>query len=196
MGIYYFAVDHNLKKQMGSPKMFSLSGRNSFSPNNPFPHMVMMENYYGNNFELINDVNSTFEHEYEDVTKETYQKLKDEFPYYNWDECCFIEQESVPNEERLKISEMAKDMNSELKYTNRGFAFYNFEDRNAEKCSLQKSSIIDEEECVWLGRNENAKPHPTLGIEMSPRMLLTQSQAKWLGELLIKFSESGHLNNE
>ena len=91
MGIYYFAVDHIAKKQIWSPKNFSPSGKNVFSPNNPFPHMVMMENFYGNNFEFISDICTTYEHEYEDVTEEVYIKLKMLFPYFNWDECEFAE---------------------------------------------------------------------------------------------------------
>ena len=83
----------------------------------------------------------------------------------------------------------------ELKQTNRGFKYYDFEDHNGVKCSLQKSSLADEE-CVWLGSNKNSPPHPRLGIEMSPRMHLTQSQAKWLGELLIDFSKTGDLYNK
>lgn len=38
-------------------------------------------------------------------------------------------------------------------HTARGFDLINFEDRNGCKCSLQKSSLADED-CVWLGMDE------------------------------------------
>lgn len=37
-----------------------------------------------------------------------------------------------------------------MSHTQRGFAFTKFEDRNGDKCSLQKSSIVTED-CVWFG---------------------------------------------
>lgn len=80
---------------------------------------------------------------------------------------------------------------SELQYTNRGFEYYKFQDYNRHDCTLQKSSLIADEYCVWLGREKNAEPH--LGYEMSPRMHLTQSQARWLGEKLLHFAETGDL---
>lgn len=80
----------------------------------------------------------------------------------------------------------------EKQVTNRGFTVYNFRDSYDKECSLQQSSICDDEECLWLGCDRNAPPH--LGHEMSPRMHLTQSQAKWLGKMLIAFSKNGTLD--
>jgi len=84
----------------------------------------------------------------------------------------------------------------EVKVTRRGFEIIQFVDHNGEECSLQKSSIIDEEECIWLGCDNNRKPHHVTGDELSPRMHLTQSQAKWIGKLLIKFSKTGRFSDE
>ena len=44
-------------------------------------------------------------------------------------------------------------MFSEMKRTHRGFRFYEFNDRNDHKCSMQKSSIATEH-CIWLGLDD------------------------------------------
>ena len=41
-----------------------------------------------------------------------------------------------------------------IKKTNRGFQYIEFEDRNMEKCSIQESSIATEP-CLWLGVDDN-----------------------------------------
>lgn len=97
---------------------------------------------------------------------------------------------------REKMADSEKDSEFEsprFQVTNRGFGYFKFNDYNRRECTLQKSSLIADEYCVWLGREKNEEPH--LGHEMSPRMHLTQSQAKWLGEKLIKFAETGELSD-
>jgi len=98
---------------------------------------------------------------------------------------------------REKMADSEKDSEFEspgFQVTNRGFWYFKFNDYNGHKCSLQKSSLADEY-CVWLGREKNEEPHHVTGHEMSPRMHLTQSQAKWLGEKLIKFAKTGELSD-
>jgi hypothetical protein len=54
MGIYYFAVDYSLKKQMWAPKKFS--DKCIYHPNHPLPQMIAMKNCQGYNFKIVNDV--------------------------------------------------------------------------------------------------------------------------------------------
>lgn len=84
-----------------------------------------------------------------------------------------------------------KKFKPKFRYTKRGFSVYEFKDQYGKDCSLQHSSIVEKEQYIWLGREKNEPDH--LGHELSPRMHLSQSQAKWLGEKLIKFAETGSL---
>ena len=106
--------------------------------------------------------------------------------------------------------------NEEVKHTNRGFRFYEFEDRNGYNCTIQKSSAATEDS-IWLGL-ESASPQALHGdatklgvkhdktcgwvdfpipeeVSLNTRMHLTQDQAKELGKMLLHFAESGELPN-
>lgn len=96
-------------------------------------------------------------------------------------------------------------MLSDLKHTHRGFRYYEFEDRNGHKCSLQKSSIATEE-CIWLGLDSadptrlvygegwvDASDQIPEGVELNTRMHLTQEQAGILAKQLSVFAETGEL---
>lgn len=81
MGIYWSAVDWIQEKQFQAPKDFSIKAPGIFHPNNPFPNMVMMKNYQGYNFELVNDMSTEYETScsFEDITEEVYKEYKDYF---------------------------------------------------------------------------------------------------------------------
>lgn len=104
--------------------------------------------------------------------------------------------------------------NVEAKHTGRGFRFYEFKDFNGHECTIQKSSIANEN-AIWLGL-ESASPKilhcdaTRLGIEhnktcgwidypiphevsLNTRMHLTKEQAKELAKMLLHFAESGEL---
>ena len=98
--------------------------------------------------------------------------------------------------------------------TNRGFALIDFTDDNNEKCSLQKSSSVDEH--IWLGLSEvvpqiMVKDAIKLGlhtvktcgwqpyclpeeVKVFSRMHLNRIQAKQLAKELICFAKTGKLN--
>lgn len=101
-----------------------------------------------------------------------------------------------------------------LKHTHRGFRYYEFEDRNGHKCTLQKSSVATEN-CIWLGL-EDADPQCLHGdarklgvatnktsgwvkypipeeVSLNTRMHLTQEQAGVLAKQLAIFAETGEL---
>lgn len=63
--------------------------------------------------------------------------------------------------------------------TLRGFDLIEFKDRNGRDCTLQKSSVADEE-CIWLGQGDN-------------RMHLSQDDVKPLIRLLQYFEAEGEL---
>lgn len=67
----------------------------------------------------------------------------------------------------------------EKKTTARGFAYYNFIDRNGHHCKLQKSSVASED-AIWLG---------TEGEEMH----LNKEHIVMLLPVLSKFVETGEL---
>lgn len=72
----------------------------------------------------------------------------------------------------------------------RGFLRGEFKDRYGEKCSIQKSSLADED-CIWLGCN-----HETVDGQGRPcgaRMHLTRQMAADLLPHLLKFIETGEL---
>ncbi len=82
MGIYLCAVDKNSKTKIEPPKGFPIKGTAIFAPGNPFPAMVMMMNYYGYNYELINDIGRHDEYygnEYIDITDEVFEKYRNKF---------------------------------------------------------------------------------------------------------------------
>lgn len=101
---------------------------------------------------------------------------------------------------------------SDLKHTQRGFAYIEFQDRYEHKCSLQKSSLATED-AIWFGIDD-ANPQVLhgdarrLGIEtdatsgwvpyplpaevsLATRMHLTQDQVRELLPTLIHFAETG-----
>lgn len=82
MGIYYFAVDYKQKKQMWSPKNYS--DKCIYWPNHPLPQMIAFKNCNGFDFQIVNDVSTHEEHEFEDVTNQVYAEWKSKFPDYDW----------------------------------------------------------------------------------------------------------------
>lgn len=82
MGIYYFAVDYSNEEQMWAPGKWS--DKCIYHPNHPLPHMIAMKNCQGCHFEIVNDVSTYEEHEFKDVTDAVYQKLKQSFPDFDW----------------------------------------------------------------------------------------------------------------
>jgi hypothetical protein len=60
----------------------------------------------------------------------------------------------------------------ECSYTERGFALYEFKDTSGATCSIQKSSVIDEER-IWLGADE-------LGLKAFYGMKPGQTQGEWV----------------
>lgn len=101
---------------------------------------------------------------------------------------------------------------SELKHTQRGFAYIEFQDHYDNKCSLQKSSLAFED-AIWFGIDD-ANPQvmaidaKSVGVEteeatgwvpyklpaavsLTTRMHLTQDQVRELLPTLIHFAETG-----
>ncbi len=64
-------------------------------------------------------------------------------------------------------------------YTDRNFLRGDFDDRNDMPCSIQQSSLADEE-ALWLGSGQQ-------------RMHLTREMARKLGNLLINFANTGDM---
>jgi hypothetical protein len=101
----------------------------------------------------------------------------------------------------------------EMKATERGFALLEFKDRNGVECSLQKSSLADDE-CIWLGCDdiglkrftpkskggngwedvdlEQDHPYGVTHIA-NTRMHLNQEQVRALLPYLQHFAETGYL---
>jgi len=91
-----------------------------------------------------------------------------------------------------------------IKHTARGFALGEFTDRNGKACSIQKSSIADED-CIWLGCDEiglielipgqgwTPVAMPTHVHQANTRMHLNQEQVKALLPLLKRFVRKGEL---
>lgn len=101
---------------------------------------------------------------------------------------------------------------SDLKHTQRGFAYIEFFDHYDNKCSLQKSSIASQD-AIWLGVDDAnpqvmARDAATLGVKtnettgwvpyplpaavsLTTRMHLTQDQVRELLPTLIHFAETG-----
>jgi hypothetical protein len=103
-----------------------------------------------------------------------------------------------------------------LKKSNRGFSYSEFQDRYGAKCSIQKSSLATED-CIWFGIDKcepkiMASDAIKLGISnhgqvngwvpyeipeqvlLSTRMHLTQDMVKELLPHLQKFAETGELS--
>ena len=93
----------------------------------------------------------------------------------------------------------------EINHTQRGFAIGKFTDRYGNECSLQKSSLA-EEDAIWFGVD---RPRLTIfenetkgryivtdmpkNFDVDSRMHLTQEQVKELLPYLQKFAETGEL---
>ena len=73
----------------------------------------------------------------------------------------------------------------------RGFLKGAWLDRYGEKCSIQKSSLA-EEDCIWLGCDHETIHHTT-GERCGARMHLTQQMVADLLPLLQHFVETGEL---
>ena len=67
-----------------------------------------------------------------------------------------------------------------------------FTDYDGESCSIQESSLADQDG-LWLGCNHNTKPHHVTGDELAPRMHLTKPMAQALIPLLMRFARFGTL---
>lgn len=98
--------------------------------------------------------------------------------------------------------------------TDRGFPYAEFIDKYGHKCSIQKSSLADDE-CIWLGVNEAEPkvlarravevgldteettgwvPYPIPGhILLVTRMHLTRENVRQLLPLLQRFVETGEI---
>lgn len=111
-----------------------------------------------------------------------------------------------------KMIEIVKDKQLEVveeRKTGRGFRVSSFEDANGVKCSLQRSSIAEDEGYIWLGCDELGlkRFEPYVGwsdvvLENDPhgichiantRMHLSQSHVAALLPALTHFVETGEL---
>lgn len=90
-----------------------------------------------------------------------------------------------------------------INHTSRGFACVEFDDHYGQHCSLQKSSLADED-AIWFGV-DNTGPHlsfpnesvaergPT-DVDVHVRMHLTREQVATLLPLLVRFVETGEID--
>jgi len=78
-----------------------------------------------------------------------------------------------------------------IKLTNRGFARGEFKDRYGAACSIQKSSLADEE-CIWLGC-EHETIHEVTKEPCGARMHLTRQMAADIVMHLQRFIETGDI---
>jgi hypothetical protein len=90
--------------------------------------------------------------------------------------------------------------------TARGFALNEFEDLYSQRCSLQKSSLADQD-AIWFGCNdapikvlvsgqgwqEYVIPHPKENILITNRMHLSRAMVKKLLPTLVKFAYTGEI---
>ena len=77
MGIYYFAVDYNARKQIWAPQDYSIKFPGIFAPENPFSSIVLMMNLiHCYDFVIVNDVSTYSEHEFEDISEKAYEEYK------------------------------------------------------------------------------------------------------------------------
>lgn len=80
MGIYWYAVDEQEKKQIWPPSYFANKSPGVFHPNNPFPGMVTMMNVKGYHYEIHNDFSCFHDDdEYENITDQVYEEYKEYF---------------------------------------------------------------------------------------------------------------------
>lgn len=84
--------------------------------------------------------------------------------------------------------------------TARGFPYISFEDRYGETCSLQISSLVDEQVHCWFGITNPSIQEPSNGWQpvklppgtvVSSRMHLSQDQVRALLPHLQAFAETG-----
>lgn len=96
---------------------------------------------------------------------------------------------------RLPCASRSKGLLGNVARTSRGFEIVSFLDHYGQECSLQQSSLAHYPQpgtsAVWLGANENAKPHPITGEELSNRMHLTRSQVQALVGALQRWLDTG-----
>jgi len=78
----------------------------------------------------------------------------------------------------------------EFKPTSRGFMRGRFLDNSGSTCSIQKSSLADED-CLWLGADEIT--HASGAEPFNTRMHLNQKMAAELIPLLKRFVKTGQL---
>lgn len=74
--------------------------------------------------------------------------------------------------------------------TQRGFSLIEFKDTKGEDCSIQKSSLADDD-YLWIGLDRAPAPH--LGHELSPRMHINKEIAQDLIKVLTTFVETGDI---
>ena len=80
----------------------------------------------------------------------------------------------------------------EITKTKHGFDLIKFKDRYLERCSLEKSSLADED-AIWLGSDEDQQVHPVFGTKLSTRMCLNQEQVQELLPFLQRFADTGEI---
>jgi len=76
----------------------------------------------------------------------------------------------------------------------RGFLRGRFKDRYGADCSIQKSSLA-EEDCIWLGCDHETRHHVT-GDPVGARMHLTRDMASDLLPILQCFVDTGGIEPE
>lgn len=76
MGIYYYAVDKENKEYFSAPNHFSIKSPGIYHPDNPFPHMLVMKNIQGWEFQIFNDCGNEIptSNNYKDITDEVYKE--------------------------------------------------------------------------------------------------------------------------
>lgn len=79
MGIYYYAIDHGQKKYFSAPNSFGIKYPSIFHPDNPFPHMLVMQNCKGGHFVIENDCQHDIPPSDEYVDVEVYKEYLDMF---------------------------------------------------------------------------------------------------------------------
>lgn len=99
---------------------------------------------------------------------------------------------------------------SEVKHTERGFAYVEFEDNNGTACNIQKSSLADDD-AIWIGAKEiglkkftpyqgwedqDTRGDPPYGITFvaNNRMHLTRWQVAALLPVLQHFAATGDVD--
>lgn len=125
-------------------------------------------------------------------------------PNGEWDKMSLIEiQEYVgyavtqARKDGLEMPKMGKPF-IEFSETGRGFKVGKFTDRYKQKCSIQDSSLADEE-AIWLGVNSTGPdiqgPTGKYDEDIGGRMHLTKPMAMELIHVLMEFTLSGSINS-